>query len=242
LCRLAGDTYQCSTAGELNGLLARNAPFREVTLHTLKFVVACALVSASTVHADPAEDFAFEVKESTGDYHRAWVISKLTTFKVGKKCWEQMADKDKFSAVHSASFYTADIAEYAKALTGDDWSRIETQNNNDRETNKKLVEPMMDAFKSRFSLTISVEGDDCKPEHGALWLKYWTTIGSILTDYPPAADKVKITLDVKAKAKDVKVTVDKKGGTFVITAPRDIEVAAWDDKIGKPFRKVARKK
>ncbi|MBA3501412.1 MAG: hypothetical protein H0T65_13695 [Deltaproteobacteria bacterium] len=208
----------------------------------IKFVIACALLSASTVHADPAEDFAFEVKESTGDYNRAWVISKLTTFKVGKKCWEQMADRDKFSAVHSAGFYTRDITEYAKALTGDDWSSIETQNNSDRENNKKLIEPMMDEFKKRFSLTISVEGDDCNPKHGALWLKYWTSLGTIIHDYPPAAEKVSVTLNVTAKAKDVTVTVDKKGGTFVITAPRDVEVTAWDDKIGKPFRKVARKK
>ena len=211
-------------------------------MRTATFALAFTFAATSIAHADPAEDFAFEVKESTGDYHRAWVISKLTTFKVGKKCWEQMADKDKFSAVHSANFYTRDIAEYAKGITGDDWSTIETQNNNDRETNKKLVEPMMDAFKNRFSVTVSVEGDDCKPEHGALWLKYWTTLGTTIRDYPPAADKVKVTLDVTAKAKDVSVTVDKKGGTFVITAPRDIEVAAWDDKISKPFRKVARKK
>lgn len=211
-------------------------------MQRLKLALICALASASLAHADPAEDFAFEVKESTGDYHRAWVLTKLTTFKVGKTCWAQMADRDKFSAVHSAGFYTRDIAEYAKALTGDDWSRIETQNNNDRENNKKLVEPMMDAFKKRFSVTISVEGDDCKPEHGALWLKYWTSLGNIIRDYPPAADKVNITLNVTAKAKDVTVKVDKKGGTFVITAPRDIEVAAWDDKMGKPFRKVARKK
>ncbi len=206
----------------------------------LKLAAVCVLASASLAHAGPVEDFAFEVKEYTGDYHRAWVVSKLTTFNVGKTCWAQMADK-KYSALHSASFYTRDIAEYAKAVTGDDWSRIETQNNNDRENNKALVEPMMDAFKKRFSVTINVEGDDCKPEHGALWLKYWTTLGTIIRDYPPAAGTVRVTLDVKAKAKDVTVKVDKAGGTFVITAPRDVEVSAWDDKMGKPFRKVARK-
>ena len=109
------------------------------------------------------------------------------------------------------------------------------------EADKALVEPMMDAFRKRFSVTINVEGDDCKPEHGALWLKYWTTLGTIIRDYPPAAGTVRVTLDVKAKAKDVTVKVDKAGGTFVITAPRDVEVSAWDDKMSKPFRKVARK-
>jgi hypothetical protein len=201
---------------------------------------AAVLLTSSIAAADPREDFAFEVKESTGDYNRAWVITKMTTFKVGAKCWEQMQDKDKFGAVQSAGFYTRDVVAYAKLLTKDDWDAIESQNNNDRETNKKLIEPMMDEFAKRFSMTISVEGDACEPKRNALWLKYWTEIGEELKKSPPKAAKVTIDLQVKAKVKDISITVDKTGGRFTIVAPRDIEVVNWSGKIEKAFAKVAR--
>jgi hypothetical protein len=204
-----------------------------------QLVLATLLLASSVAAADPREDFAFEVKEATSDYNRSWVITKLTTFKVGAKCWEQMLDKDKFGAVASATHYTRSIVEYAKALTGDDWDKIEEQNN-EREANKKLIEPMMDAFAKRFSLTISVEGDACEPKRNSLWLKYWTNVGFTLEKYPPKADKVMIDLQVKAKVKDISITVDKTGGKFTIVAPRDIEVVNWSGKMEKAFAKVAR--
>jgi hypothetical protein len=190
--------------------------------------------------ADAAEDFAFEVRESTGYYHREWVITKYTTLKVGKKCWDKIVDKAN-GAVNSATYFARDVAEYAKGVTGDDWSSIETQNNNDREANKKLIEPMMDAFKSKFKFTLVLEGDDCNAKRNALWLNYWTTVGQSLSDNPPKAGKVAIRLEVTSKVKDVTVKVDKTGGSFVITAPADLEVVGWSDKIDKAFRKVSSK-
>ncbi|HEU0035770.1 MAG TPA: hypothetical protein VFQ53_34395 [Kofleriaceae bacterium] len=184
------------------------------------------------------DDFSFEVHEYTGDYTRAWVTNKLTTFKVGKACWSKMIDKQQ-GALHAASFYTGDIVEYAKLVTGDDWSAIESQQG-DRDRNLQLVEPMIDAFKSRFALTIAVEGDDCDAAGSSLWLRYWNTIGTTLKQYPPKSGKAFITLNVTPTVRDVTVSVDDSGSTFVITAPRDIEPAAWDDKISKPFRKIAR--
>lgn len=185
-------------------------------------------------------DFAFEVKDSTGDYSRAWVIDKLTSFHVSDACMEKMIDKNN-SALHSASFYTRDIVELAKTLTGDDWDYIEDQNS-DKENNKKLIEPMIDAFKQNFGLSITVDGDDCDVRHGALWLKYWTSVGQAVRENPPASGKVFIQLAVRGDAKDVKVEVDDATSTYVITAPRDIEKVGWSDKIEKPFRKRARQK
>lgn len=202
--------------------------------------LALAVATPQLAAADPAEDFAFEVKESSSSYHRAWVISKLTKLEVGKKCWDKIVDKNN-GAVHSALFFSRDIAEYAKGVTGDDWSAIESQNNNDREANKKLIEPMMDAFKSKFRFTIVLEGDDCNAKRNALWLKYWTTLGTAVRDNPPKAGKVSIRLEVTSKVKDVSVTVDKGGGSFVVKAPADIEVVGWSDKMEKPFRKVSSK-
>ena len=186
-------------------------------------------------------DFGWEVKDATGDYYTGWIIDKLTTFNVGPACMEKMIDKNN-SAVHSATFYTRDVAELAQKLTGDDWSTIESQNNNDRENNKKLVEPMIDKFSQSFHLSITVDGDDCDARHGALWMKYWTQISDVLTKNPPASGKVFVQLAVRGDAKDIKVDVDDDTSTYTIVAPRDIEKSGWSDKIEKPFRKRARQK
>lgn len=186
-------------------------------------------------------DFAYEVKDATGDYTSGWIIDKLTTFNVAPACMEKMIDKNN-SAVHSATFYTRDIEYLAEALTGDSWSDIETQNNNDRENNKKLVEPMIDQFAQSFHLSVTIDGDDCDASHGALWMKYWTTIATNLKDNPPASGKAFVQLAVRGDARDIKVEVDDATSTYVITAPRDIEKSGWDEKLEKPFRKRARQK
>jgi hypothetical protein len=144
--------------------------------------------------------------------------------------------------VHSATFYTRDVAELAKTLTGDDWDEIESQNNSDRENNKKLVEPMIDRFKAAFSLSIDVDGDDCDARMSALWLKYWTEVAEILKKNPPASGKAFVKLAIRSDARDVKVDVDDDTSTYSITAPRDIEKVGWSDKLEKPFRKRARQK
>jgi hypothetical protein len=181
------------------------------------------------------DDFAFATKEATGKFHDAWVLTKLHTFKLGKKCVAKLSDKDG-GAVHAASFVTRDIAEYAKAAGAEDWDAIESQSANDPKTNRDLVGKDMDGFKSRLSLTINVEGDDCDAGQNALWLRYWTTIATALKDYPPKAKKVAIVLNVTSKAKDVTAS------GFTFTAPRDKEAAAWDTKLVAPFKKASGKK
>jgi hypothetical protein len=181
------------------------------------------------------DDFSWELQQYTGRYSSAFVTARLTTFKVSPTCWKKMQDKDA-SPLHTASFYTSDILEYAKKQTGDDWSDIEGQN---REKNVKLIEPMVDEFAKRFMVTVSVEGDDCDVSHGSLWLKYWYAVGTAVKDYPPTSGRVFVTLNVTPSVKDItaEVTDDTH---IVITASRDIEPRAWDEKIEKPFKRLNR--
>jgi hypothetical protein len=193
------------------------------------------------LHSGITDDYAFKVKEATGDYYSAWILTKLTTFKIGKKCRAKLQDKDQ-GAIHAATFYTRDIAAYAKSVGADDWDEIEGQTANDPATNRAMVEKMIDAFKSRLSITVSVDGDDCDAKQGALWLKYWSEVATQLKNYPPRANKVVITINVTAKAKDVSIKAGKDGSTFAITAPRDKEPSAWTSKLEPAFSKAARKK
>ncbi len=192
------------------------------------------------IKAGLPDEFSFMAYEYTGRYWNSWVLSKLTTFKVGKKCLARMPDREK-SALHMASFYTRDIGEYAKLVGAEDWDRIEQQSANEPEFNRELVAKDMDEFAKRFQVAVSVEGDDCDVSHGALWLKHWGQIALSLKTYPPKAKKVSIKLDVKAKAKDVTVTANKDGSSITIVAPRDLEPTGWSDKYDAAFKRVARK-
>lgn len=195
-----------------------------------------AVVPAPAAADDKLEDFVAAYRDYSSDGSAAWVLTKYVTFKLGDKCWAKLPKKDQ-GALHAASFFTRDIVAWAKDVTGDDWSAIENQGG-DKDKNLALVEPMMDAFKARFSMTVSVEGNDCDARSNSLWLRYWGTLATSLKSYLPKAQKVAITLNVTAKAKDVTVEVSKDGTSFVFTAPRDIEVAAWSDKLEKPFRRI----
>lgn len=191
------------------------------------------------VAAEPRwDDFSFAVRERGGTYHGAWVISKLTTFKVGQACFAKMADKDS-GALNNAGYYIRNVEELAKKWTNEEWERVENQKS-DRKKDRFLVEPMIDAFGQQFHMTIAVEGDDCEVDRDALWVGYWYQISEAFADYPPAAGKLFINLNVSAAARDVKVDIDETGTVFTITAPRDIEAKDWHEKLEKPFRKMAR--
>ncbi len=209
-----------------------------ISSRSLVMVALSALtLSASPAAAGGVDDFGAALQDSTGNYYRTYVLTKLTTFNVGKKCLAKLSDKNQ-GAVHLAGFYTQDIAAYAKAITGDDWSAIESQHGSDRETTKKLVEPMVDAFKAKFTVTINVDGDDCDAKSTSLWLRYWGALGTAVKAYPPPGGKAFITLNVSSKTRDVTVEV-KEGSTFVIHAPKDIEAKDAPDKLERPFRKLA---
>lgn len=187
------------------------------------------------------DDYAFAVKEATGHYDDAWVMTKLHTFKVGKACLAKFSDKNA-SVIHHGTFITSAVKEYVKAVGGDDWDEIEGQSANDKETNRGIVEQSMTAFAPKLHITVAVEGDDCDVGLNAMWLRYWSQVTDALRDHPPKAKKVAIVLNVTSKAKDVTVKAAKDGASFTITAPRDREVAGWTDKLDAAFLKVARAK
>ena len=195
---------------------------------------------AAATKATKFSDFAFEVKEATGEFYTGWIIDKLTTFNVSPSCMEKMLDHDG-GALHTATFYTRDVAQLAEKLTGDDWSAIESQNGG-REKNKKLVEPMIDSFKDRFHMTVTVEGDDCDGAFSSLWTNYWGTASRTLLDNPPETDKVFINLIAKPGVKDMSVTFDDATSTYTIIGPRDVEKGGWSDKIEKAMKRRARGK
>lgn len=180
------------------------------------------------------DDFSFGLKEYSGSWSRTWILNKLTTFKVGSACWAKMIDT-KQSALHSASFYTAAIEDYAEKVTGDDWSDVESKS-------KKHLEPMIDAFRARFNVTIEIEGDDCDASHGSLWMRYWFTIGEAIRDYPTSSGKAFIRLSLTNSVKDITVKIDDAGTTFEFVAPLELEPKSWDDKLTKPFRRLAAEK
>jgi len=186
------------------------------------------------------DNFAFLTKEATGEYYTAWILTKLINWKVGKKCYPKLADKD--AGVHAATFATRAIAAYAKSVGAEDWDAIEGQTSGEPEANRKIVSDDIDAFKKRFSMTVAVDGDDCDAKRNSMFLKSWTTVTTALEKYPPKAKKVSITLTLAAKAKDVAVKAAKDGATFAITVPRDIEPTGWSGKIEKAFEKASAKR
>jgi hypothetical protein len=130
---------------------------------------------------------------------------------------------------------------YAKAVTGDDWAAIEGQSANTPEANRAVVDKMVTEFKPKFHVTLRLEGAECSATGNDLWLKYLgSTLGSLVR-FPPRSGVAHITIDVKAKAKDLTIDVDKAGSTFTITAPRDVEHGGWSDTIEKALQRVSAK-
>ncbi|HEV7557313.1 MAG TPA: hypothetical protein VGO00_17720 [Kofleriaceae bacterium] len=196
--------------------------------------LAATLVASTLIaRADERHDFALDIKDYTGDYYKQFIMEKLTTFKLGAKCWKKMHDKNE-NGQHSASFWVGYVADYAKKAGAGDFSAVESQNNNDREKNKPLVEKMVNDFAGKFSFTLTNDGDDCDTTMGSLMLRYWGTVGNAL-QYLSGKNKVNITLNVTAKTKDIETKVS--GNNITITASRDIEPGEWDQKIEKAIKR-----
>jgi hypothetical protein len=204
--------------------------------------LALGLAVSAAAHADTRKSaFADAVQEVTTDHYRGWIIGKLTTWKVGPRCWEKIQDKEG-RIVGLASFLTREIAEYAKQVTGDDWATIEGSGTSEKAANRGKVEPMIDAFESRFSLTVKIDGDDCDNGHDPLWMQYVMHAAQNVNALPPAAGKAIISIDVSSKAKKFAIAVGKDGSTFKVTAPKEIAAPRWQDRMESAFKKVAKKK
>ncbi|MEO8706537.1 MAG: hypothetical protein ABI867_41310, partial [Kofleriaceae bacterium] len=182
----------------------------------MKLEVSAALVAVScalsVATASPHEDLAYEIQESHGEKAGGWVVEKLITYKVGDKCWPKLMDKNQM-AFGKIGGHVRNIERYARIVTGDDWSRIEGANG-DKDAHRKIVEGMIESFKSKFHLTVIVEGDDCANDGNAMWSKMTMDATSALETYPPRAGKAFITVIATTKVKDVTVDIAKDGATI----------------------------
>ena len=200
-----------------------------ITRSALLFV-GILLVSPG-VHADGVSDFAAAVGSATKDFHRELVIRKLTKFQVGETCMRSLATDKR--ALHMAMAVTTTIADHAKHVTGDDWSRIE--GTSDSQENMQRVERLVDAFRDKFFLTIAIEGDDC----GTEWLRYWNAVTDALERHPWPSGGIFVTIKVSSNASELGVDVAKNGTTFTIVAPKTSSVAQLGDAVDKSFETLA---
>ncbi len=185
-----------------------------------------------------SNDFAYATFLAT-DFTSATVLDQLVSIKAGPACLAKLPDPDQ-GAVHAASFFARDISNYAQAVTGDDWSQIETQSNGTRESNRKLVAEMIGEFRKRFQFSIIIDGADCETVQNANWLRYTTTIATALRNNPPTTKKLTIELRISKSAKDIKVTVSKDGQKISYVGPPAVEPKDWGTKLEKPFAKFPR--
>jgi hypothetical protein len=186
------------------------------------------------------DDFAYQ-QMLYSDNIAARVLDRLVTLKVGPACKAKLPDK-KNNALHAFSFATRDIATFALAVTGDDWSTIANQNGANNLANREIVYGMIEEFRKRFGLTIIIEGADCDATSSGIWLRHLTTLSRAMSDNPPKAKKVAIELKVVAKAKDMKVTTTKDGSKISILVPAVTEPKAWSDRIAAAFAQFPKRK
>ena len=117
----------------------------------------------------------------------------MMTFHIGDKCLAKVVDKKAgaFSKIASTARY---IQRYALAVSGDDWSHIESQGTNTRDENRKIVDKMVSDFAPKFHITINREGDDCEPIDNAMWVKYMSNAVLALDKYPPKSGKMIVVI------------------------------------------------
>lgn len=202
--------------------------------------LALALALPASARADSRPTaFADAVQEVTTDHYRGWIIGKLTTWKVGAKCWEKIQNKEG-RIVSLASFLTREIAQYATQVTGDDWATIEGSGTSEKAANKGKVEPMIAAFRSRFSLSVKIDGDDCDDGHDPLWMQYVMHAAQNLNKLPPGSGKAFISIEVSSRAKKFAIAVGKDRSSFKITAPKSIAAGKWQEQMESAFKRVAK--
>ncbi|MBA3452186.1 MAG: hypothetical protein H0T42_03695 [Deltaproteobacteria bacterium] len=206
----------------------------------LSAVLVALAGTATPVLADNHADLAFEVGEYNHDKRSVRIIEKLVTLKLPEKCWPKLLDK-KTSGLGSIAGKSRTISAIAKALTEEDWGAIESQSANDKATNQKLALEKVEAFASKFHVTLNLEGDDCVATGNAMWLKYLGTTLFALEKYPPKSGKAFVTINVTAKAKGAKTEISKDGTKFTITAGRDVEKSGWPKDIENPIMRVSSK-
>jgi hypothetical protein len=200
---------------------------------------ATAVLLVSTVaHADTKE-LAENIRDLTSNNYVAATVGSLMSFKLGAKCWAKLTQQSRPTGLIGSS--TRYVVDFAKAVTGDDWSTLEGSGTTEKAKNRSMVEAKVAAFKPTFSYAMSVDGDDCDDGHDPLWLQYHTHALQYVSENLPVAKKASITIEVSSKAKKFAGSVDKTGTVFKFVAPKEVASAKWQDEMLATFKKAARK-
>lgn len=203
-----------------------------------RFIIAAALLVSTSARADTKE-LSENIRDLTSNNYQAAAVGSLMSFKLGAKCWAKLTKDSRPTQLIASSVRY--IADFAKATTKDEWSTLEGSGTTEKAKNRSMIEGKVAAFKSTFSYSISVDGDDCDDGHDPLWLQYHTHALDYVSANLPTAKKATISIEVSSKAKKFSDGVDKTGTVFKFVAPKDIASAKWQDEMLATFKKAARK-
>lgn len=208
----------------------------------ISLVAALALAwTATPALAAPQDDLVAAVQRANHDQHSGWIVERLMTLKLPAKCLAKLVDPKQRGLGLLASDARA-IQRYAKQVTGDDWAAIEGQSANTPEANRATVDKLVEEFKPKFHVTLTLDGDDCGGTGSDLWHKYLGSALDAARKYPPRSGLAQLVIDVRGKTKAISVEVDKAGASFKITAPRDVEQSGWSGQIENAFARVSSNK
>lgn len=196
------------------------------------------LVTVSIATAGPHQDLAFAVGETNHDKQSEWIIDRLVTYDIAGDCYAKLADKASGSLGKIAS-ESRMIGRIAKAMTNDDWLRIESQSTNSKDSNRAVVDKMIEEFRPKFHLTVRNAGA-CEAKGNALWLNYVSSSLIAAEKYPPKSGKLDIIVEI-SDGKGFKADVNRDGTELRVVGSRDIEVSGWSDKIESALKRVSTK-
>ncbi|HEY5926386.1 MAG TPA: hypothetical protein VIV11_32090 [Kofleriaceae bacterium] len=206
----------------------------------MKLHIAAVLIATTTVAYADTQELSEDVRELTSDNYRAATVGKLMSFKLGAKCWAKLTRDSR--ATNLIQMSTRYIVDFAKHVTGDDWSTLEGSGTTEKAKNRERVEATIEAFKKSFSYSISVDGDDCDDDHDPLWLQYHTHALQYFSENPPPAKRGTIKIEVNSKVKKFTASVDKTGTVFKFVGPKEVAPDKWQDQMRTAFVKAAKKK
>lgn len=200
---------------------------------------ATAVLLVSGMAQADTKELAEKIRELTSDNYRAATVGSLMSFKLGAKCWAKLTQESRPTNLISMS--TRYVVDFAKAVTGDDWSSLEGSGTTEKAQNRAGVEAKIAEFKPTFSYSISVDGEDCDDGHDPLWLQYHTHALQYVAESVPKGKKASISIEVSSKAKKFSSKVDKTGTVFKFVGPKETASAKWQDEMQATFKKAARK-
>lgn len=191
-------------------------------------------VPAATAVANKAE-LAQRVHEYQGN--DIWP-SKLVAgmdFKLSAAAWKIMLSSD---GVEYTSRFSRDLGNYIKAQKLGDLDRVETANNNDRQSTQPEVDELLAQAKKKVSFAVEATQPSFSPTKTKMFLTYLTYVGQFIGrgNWSPRGGRANIKLVMSSTAKDIAVVTSKDATNFTIIAPLQ-EPADWGTKIDRGLKR-----